>query len=285
MHPQSGPPSQPSMSASGTSSGPSPYAFDGARRRSLNSTSPLVTREADVPALAAPASSRLVSSHANLEQLLPTILHPTRDPRCRHPHRPHSNKRIRCSHNVLRTHRITALVESSLASARRIGLVAACPSRLSLEAAMQGLPLRHRGPRCHLPQTRHSWEATACSLLRLDEPLRLERDQTTLPFAGKRHLTGRCLALAAQGCQKGRAIPRALHPRERTASMAHRTLAGNLYRPRIKATGPQDFLHNVCSVLHQTTHWLEMPVSQPAVYHPAQTASRMALLGLPNEKG
>ncbi|KAF2622647.1 Rxt3-domain-containing protein [Macroventuria anomochaeta] len=39
MHPQSGPPSQPSMSASGPPSGPSPYAFDAARRRSLNAPS------------------------------------------------------------------------------------------------------------------------------------------------------------------------------------------------------------------------------------------------------
>ncbi|XPS72126.1 hypothetical protein M3J09_004296 [Ascochyta lentis] len=39
MHPHSGPPSQPSMSASSNPSGPSPYAFDAARRRSLNAPS------------------------------------------------------------------------------------------------------------------------------------------------------------------------------------------------------------------------------------------------------
>ncbi|KAG9205288.1 hypothetical protein G6514_008867 [Epicoccum nigrum] len=56
--------------------------------------------------------------------------------------------------------------------------------------------------------------------------------------------------------------------------MAHQTLVGNLYRPRIKATGPRVFLHN-----------LEMPVSQPAACHLVPTASPMALLGPPNEKG
>jgi hypothetical protein len=252
MHPQSGPPSQPSMSASGSSSGPSPYAFDGARRRSLNGTSHLSHGK-----LTSPRSRlqlRLVSSHANFEQLLPTILHPTRDPKCRRLHRPHSNKRIRHSHNVICTHRITALVESFLASARPIGRVAACPSRLSLEVATQGRLLRHRSPRCLLPRTRRNWAATACSLLRLDEPLRPERDQIMLSFAGKRHLTGLCLTLAAQGCQKGKPIPSSLHPLERTATMAHRTLAGSLYRPRIKVTGPPDFLHKVCSALHQTNH-------------------------------
>jgi hypothetical protein len=119
---------------------------------------------------------------------------------------------------------------------------------------MQGLLLRHRSPRYRLPQTRHNWAATACSLLRLDAPLRLERDQTMLRFVGKRHLTGLCLAPAAQGCPKGKTMPRARHPLERIATMAHQTLAGNLYRPRIKATGPRVFLHNVCLVLHQTTH-------------------------------
>lgn len=57
MLPQSGPPSQPSMSASGPPSGPSPYAFDGARRRSLNGTPPPTLREATAPAFAKQAPS------------------------------------------------------------------------------------------------------------------------------------------------------------------------------------------------------------------------------------
>jgi hypothetical protein len=57
MHPQSGPPSQPSMSASGPPSGPSPYAFDAARRRSLNGMFALASQGAQVPALAHQASS------------------------------------------------------------------------------------------------------------------------------------------------------------------------------------------------------------------------------------
>lgn len=45
------------MSASNTPSGPSPYAFDAARRRSLNGTSPPVLHGASVPAFANQASS------------------------------------------------------------------------------------------------------------------------------------------------------------------------------------------------------------------------------------
>lgn len=57
MHPQSRPPSQPSMSASSNPPVPSPYAYDAARRRSLNGTNPPVLHGANTPAFANQASS------------------------------------------------------------------------------------------------------------------------------------------------------------------------------------------------------------------------------------
>ena len=62
MHPQSRPPSQPSMSASSNPSGPSPYAYDAARRRSLNGINSPVLHGANALAFANQASS-----HAELQ--------------------------------------------------------------------------------------------------------------------------------------------------------------------------------------------------------------------------
>ncbi|KAJ4989290.1 histone deacetylation protein rxt3 [Stagonosporopsis vannaccii] len=66
MLPQSGPPSQPSMSASGNPSGPSPYAFDGARRRSLNAPShdPASFARPPMPPPSSPPQQQTHSSHS-----------------------------------------------------------------------------------------------------------------------------------------------------------------------------------------------------------------------------
>jgi hypothetical protein len=69
MHPQSGPPSQPSMSASGPPSGPSPYdfAFDAARRRSLTGTFAFTLHRAPVPAFVhqAPSHAELLTASSH----------------------------------------------------------------------------------------------------------------------------------------------------------------------------------------------------------------------------
>lgn len=104
MHPQSGPPSQPSMSASGTPSGPSLYAFDAARRRSLNGTSPLVSQGAQVPAFANQASShaelRTAPSHEPPSFARPQMPPPSSPPQQpTHPSHPSQSQRPPYSSN------------------------------------------------------------------------------------------------------------------------------------------------------------------------------------------
>lgn len=192
MHPQSGPPSQPSMSASSNPSGLSPYAFDAARRRSLNGTLPSVR--------SGPSASMHPRLRTNLRptliltQLPPTILPclpPSHDLRCRRrrPRHLSSTCPLR-TRNAPPSRPPSPPAETSLHSARRIAQGAACPSRPSSVEAMQLPPLRppNRSPR--LPPTPRCPTTTACSHPRPDAPFHLHRGQTLLPFVDSHRPTG-----------------------------------------------------------------------------------------------
>lgn len=250
MHPQSGPPSQPSMSASSTPPGPSPYAFDAARRRSLNGKLPLpLTR------LTPPRWQTKLGLMLNSMQLLLTSLrhpHPSHDLRWRRRLRLRSSRCIQRNRNVLHTRQVLVL-ESSLDSARRIAQVAACPSRPSSVEVMQVLPPSLRNHKHRLPPMRHCPTIRACSHPRLDVRFRLVHDQTLLLSVDSHRQTDWCMAVTPQERRKDMVFLLARHPRDPIATMALRVAADSHCHLRIKPTSPQASRHNAFSGLRQTT--------------------------------